>query len=260
MLSEAFDKEIYMQAILECKDLRVRYGTIQVVHGVDLKVEASECVVLLGANGAGKTSTLGGIVGLVKSTGTVTLSGRNISDTGVAARVGEGIGYVPEGRRNIFPEMTIDENMAIATQMLGRSRARATVKELGLRFPVLKERGDTAARLLSGGEQQMLAIAMALGRGPRVLLLDEPTQGLAPVVYKLLYEVFKDLTSSGMGILVAEQNLHFARDIGNRGLILSGGHLVHEATKEEMEDEDQIFGHYLTSQTSKQAGRVLAQG
>ncbi|UYO45717.1 ATP-binding cassette domain-containing protein [Rhodopseudomonas palustris] len=205
------------------KALHVFHQRIEVVFGVDLDLAAGEVALVLGANGAGKSSLLGALAGLVRSRGEVTLGSRRIDGMPARLRAEAGLAFVPERRGNVFAPLTVNENLDIGLRLLPRCRRPAARDRLLELFPILRERGHAQAGALSGGEQQMLAIAMALGREPSVLVLDEPSQGLAPVIFDHLERAFAILKSDGLALLVAEQNLPFAAQIADRYVVLSHG-------------------------------------
>lgn len=233
-------------ALLEIEGLDVHYGGIHALKGVSMKVEEGEVVTLIGANGAGKTTTLRAISGLVRpSRGTVKFGGESI--TGLAAHeiVGRRLIHAPEGR-GIFANMTVDENLEIGA-FLRKDRAqvaRDRAHALSL-FPRLAERLSQNAGTLSGGEQQMLAIARAMLSRPRLLLLDEPSLGLAPQVVALIFKIVKAIAAEGTTILLVEQNAHMALGVANRAYVLEVGQIVLEGNARELAKDDQIRKAYL---------------
>lgn len=231
--------------ILHCNRLCAYYGRIQVVFDVALSVGSAECVALLGPNGAGKTSLLGAIGGTVKGSGSTQLMGAECSEHAVHQRARDGLAYVPEARRNLFPSMSVRENLDIGlslSQPSARAEILAFVHDL---FPILATRESAQAQMLSGGEQQMLAIAVALGRAPRLLLLDEPSQGLAPAVFDILEAAFQRLRKRKIAVLVAEQNLAFAAQVADRYVVLSEGRIVASGDREGMGDQERIFAAFV---------------
>ncbi|MGB3866978.1 MAG: ABC transporter ATP-binding protein [Xanthobacteraceae bacterium] len=216
--------------------LSARYGRLQVCRDIGLSVSAGEYLIVLGANGAGKSSLLGALAGIVASSGAISLSGRRLDHAGARVRVNSGLVLVPEGRGNLFGSLTVHENLAIALRHLPRAERRAMLSEALALFPILAERGTQLAGMLSGGEQQMLALAVALVRRPKALLLDEPSQGLAPVVLNELIAAIGRLRSLGMALLIAEQNVRFAAALGDRFVLLRGGEIVHEGAPAELAD------------------------
>jgi len=211
--------------VLTLENLSVRYGAVQALQGLNLTVGAGELVALLGPNGAGKSSTIGAITGLVPSTGRVVLDGRDISALPPESRVRHGLALSPEGRR-VFANLTVAENLrlAAATRRDRVGVKRDTEQFLTL-FPVLRARLRQYAGTLSGGEQQMLAIARALMTRPRLLLLDEPSLGLAPKIVQRIFEVIADLKAEGMTTLLVEQNAAHALRLADRAYVLGAGRL-----------------------------------
>jgi branched-chain amino acid transport system ATP-binding protein len=237
-----------MTPLLEVDGLTARYGPIVAVRDASLRVDEGEIVALLGANGAGKTTTLGAIVGLVPSrTGRVELAGEDVSRLAPEALVRRGLGLVPEGRR-LFGRLTVNENLAIGAATRARRRhevARDRTRLLDL-FPVLSERLDQPAGLLSGGEQQQLAIARALMARPRLLLLDEPTLGLAPKLVRTLFELIAGLRDEeGVTVLLVEQNVHQALETCDRAYLIRSGRIEREGTPAELRRTTDIEQAYL---------------
>ena len=208
------------RALLELKQLEVRYGGIRAVAGIDLEVAEGELVCLIGANGAGKSSTLKAICGLVASrSGRVLYAGEDISAAPVHELPRKGLVMVPEGR-GIFHQLTVDENLAMGAYTRGGAANPAEQYE---RFPRLRERRRQIAGTLSGGEQQMLALARALMARPRLLLLDEPSMGLAPMMVARIFELVRDIARDGVTILLVEQNARLALELASRGYVLESG-------------------------------------
>jgi branched-chain amino acid transport system ATP-binding protein len=211
-------------ALLSLKDLHVGYGGIKAVKGIDLEVNAGELVTLIGANGAGKTTTLKAIVGLLRPTqGTIEYDGQSVVDCPSHRIASKGLVLVPEGR-GVFPSLTIEENLQMGAYTRGdRHEIAADVEHKYQLFPRLKERARQTAGTLSGGEQQMLAISRALMARPKLLLLDEPSMGLAPIMVQKIFEVVRDVSRDGMTILLIEQNAKLALQISQRGYVMDGG-------------------------------------
>jgi branched-chain amino acid transport system ATP-binding protein len=227
-------------ALLEIEDLRVRYGAIEAVHGVSLSVNAGEVTALIGANGAGKSSTLAAVSGLVPAGGQIRFDGRDILGAPPHAIVRTGIVQVPEGRE-ILGRMTVEENLLMGLR--GRDRS-----ELGMayeRFPILRERRALLAGSLSGGEQQMLAIARALLARPRVLLLDEPSLGLAPLIVKRVFDALADLKRQGVTMLLVEQNALRALRLADRAYVMELGRIVMYGTGRELLRDEAVARTYL---------------
>jgi branched-chain amino acid transport system ATP-binding protein len=233
-------------ALLEVRDLDVHYGGIHALKGVSFTVEEGKIVTLIGANGAGKTTTLRTISGLLKPTrGSVTFCGRPITALPVHTIVARGLAHVPEGR-GIFSNLTVDENLMLGAYLrddpaaVAKDRARAL--EL---FPRIRERLHQNAGTLSGGEQQMLAIARALLTRPKLLLLDEPSLGLAPQMVQLIFKIVKTIVAEGTTILLVEQNAHMALGIAASAHVLEVGALVTSGPAAELARDDKIRKAYL---------------
>jgi len=211
-------------SLLSIEQLQVAYGGIRAVKGIDLKVEQGELVCLIGANGAGKTTTLRAITGLVRAAaGTVRYDGTDITRLKPHEIARRGLALVPEGR-GVFAQLTIEENLAMGAYARNDSKAVASdVERVFTRFPRLKERRRQTAGTLSGGEQQMLAIARALMSRPKLLLLDEPSMGLAPLMVEKIFDVVRTIASEGVTLLLVEQNARLALEISQRGYVLEGG-------------------------------------
>lgn len=230
-----------MGSELVVQNLTVRYGAVVAAEGVSLTVRPGECIVLLGANGAGKTSTLHGIGGLTPSVGTVKLGAADLSGLPASKRARAGLGHVLEGR-HVFPEMTVAENLDVARP---RSGATPPVEPLEL-LPELKEHLGRAAGRLSGGQQQMLAIARAVAGAPQAIMLDEPTNGLAPKLVARTTEIIATLRDLGFAVLVVEQRLEVAQNLEADVLVLRHGHIVHEVNGSDPELPDLLHAAYLS--------------
>jgi len=232
--------------VLHVEGLRVDYGPIKAVRSVDLRVEQGEIVALLGANGAGKSSLLNAVAGLAPvSAGRIELDGRNIAGRPAEQVVRAGVALVPEGRR-VFPRLSVRDNLRLggASQRDPELRTR-TLAELLDRFPVLRERLAQQAGTLSGGEQQMLAVARALMSAPRLLLLDEPSLGLAPIVVQEIFRLVESLRAGGTTILLVEQNVHLALGIADRGYVMVTGQIDAEGQAHELRESGGIEEAYL---------------
>jgi len=235
-----------MSAMLEVRDLDVRYGGIRALHGISLHVDAGEIVALLGANGAGKTTTLRAISGLLRAhAGDVRFEGESISRMSPHAIARMGLGHVPEGRR-IFARMTVRENLELGAYTV-RSRADylQRLEEALEIFPRLRERLDQLGGTLSGGEQQMLAISRALMSAPRLLLLDEPSLGLSPLLVQTIFKVIETIHTRGTTILLVEQNARQALRIAQRGYVLENGRVVREAPAPALLEDPAVVTAYL---------------
>jgi len=215
-----------MTALLSIKNLHIGYGGIQAVKGIDIHVEQGELVTLIGANGAGKTTTLKAITGLLKPTaGTIEYGGKNIVGEPTYKIASQGLVLVPEGR-GVFPGLTITENLQMGAYSRPRNERASIAEDIEHKFslfPRLKERAKQTAGTLSGGEQQMLAISRALMARPKLLLLDEPSMGLAPIMVQKIFEVVRDVSKSGVTILLIEQNAKLALQVSQRGYVMDGG-------------------------------------
>jgi branched-chain amino acid transport system ATP-binding protein len=232
--------------LLDARGLEIGYGASAVVKGVDLAVGAGQIVCLIGANGAGKTTILRGVSGLLKiRAGSVTFDGEALTNRPAHVIARKKIAHVPEGRQ-IFAQMSVAENL-LAGAYLERDAAeieRRREKALA-RFPRLKERLSQSAGLLSGGEQQMLAIARALMAGPKLLLLDEPSMGLAPLFVEEIFSIIKSLKDEGRTILLVEQNAHAALEIADHAYVLENGRIKLQGSGREMLEHDDISAAYL---------------
>ena len=206
--------------LLEVKGLEVHYGGIRAVKGIDLEVKEGELVCLIGANGAGKTTTLKAICRLIPSSGAIAYDGNDVSKAKVHELPRQGLVMVPEGR-GIFPQLTVEENLAMGAY----ARGSADPEKQYATFPRLKERRLQVAGTLSGGEQQMLAIARALMSDPRLLLLDEPSMGLAPMMVARIFDVVREIAARGVTILLVEQNARLALELAHRGYVMESGEI-----------------------------------
>lgn len=215
-----------MNGGLSCSGLVAGYGRITVNRGVDLTVHAGELVAVLGPNGAGKSTLLRGLAGISQKGGTVVVGDVDVTGKSAAARVRAGLSFVPESRGNIFPTMTVRDNQSVAGRRTQAPRRREILDLVQQLFPPLSAYADRPAGLLSGGEQQMVALSMALLQDPSVILLDEPSQGLAPSVMLDIQRALDSLRPSGITILLAEQNQRFAHALADRVLHIEGGDLV----------------------------------
>jgi branched-chain amino acid transport system ATP-binding protein len=231
--------------MLEIQDLDVRYGGVRALRQVSLTVQPGEIVALLGPNGAGKTTTLRAISGLVSpSAGSITFDGRRIDRLPPEAVVRRGIAHVPEGRQ-VFPELTVEENLLIGAYAR-RGGIKSQLAGLYERFAILRERRAQPGGNLSGGEQQMLAIARALMGGPRLVLLDEPSMGLAPRTVQQVFDLLRSLNAQdGTALLLVEQNARMALGLATRAYLLETGSVVLSGTAEEVRTSPALAGSYL---------------
>lgn len=232
--------------LLEVKDIHTYYGHIHALKGVSLTVEEGEIVTLIGANGAGKSTTLRTISGMNKPRkGEVVYKGSPIHKIPADKIVGLGIGHVPEGRR-IFPRMTVEENLEMGGFLINDAKVVQERKEQAFTlFPRLAERRNQKGGTLSGGEQQMLAIGRALMQDPKLLLMDEPSMGLAPVLVDFIFEIIQKLNQQGKTILLVEQNARLALQIAHRGYVLQTGHLTMSGPAKELAARPEIQEAYL---------------
>ena len=230
--------------LLEVRDLQVHFGVINAIKGISFEVPAGKIVTLIGANGAGKTTTLRTLSGLKRpTTGTITLDGADITRLSAQERVRRGMSQVPEGRR-IFPEMTVLENLELGA-FLRKDAVAADYDEVYGRFPRLAERRKQLAGTLSGGEQQMLAMGRALMAKPSVLLLDEPSMGLAPLVVEKIFEVIRSVAAEGVTILLVEQNANLALEFSQRAYVMESGRITLAGTGAELLADPKVRAAYL---------------
>ncbi|SDW76356.1 ABC transporter ATP-binding protein [Tepidimicrobium xylanilyticum] len=232
--------------MLKINNLHINYGGIKAVRGINLTIEDNKIVTLIGANGAGKSSTLRAIMGLVKKgEGTVKYNDENITDLSTVDIVKKGIVLVPEGR-HVFPNLTVEENLILGAYTINDKEAiknnMAQVYEI---FPRLKERHWQKAGTLSGGEQQMLAVGRALMIKPKVLMMDEPSLGLAPILVKEIFDIIKTINEQGNTILLVEQNAKKALEIAHYGYVLETGELKLEGTGQELLNDSRVQEAYL---------------
>lgn len=233
-------------SLLSVSNLTVHYGAVEAVKGIDLSVEQGELVALLGANGAGKSSTLNAIVGMVPAAGgDLQFDSQPIGDLPTEVLVRRGVTLSPEGRR-VFASLTVAENLLLgAYGRTDRGGLNSTYSRVYDLFPILAERKNQLAGTLSGGQQQMLAIGRALMIDPRLLLLDEPSLGLAPQLVESIFELISTLREQGTTILLVEQNVAMSLDIVDRGYVVSGGRIVTEGTAEELSSSNIVEQAYL---------------
>lgn len=232
--------------MLKVTGLNVSYGAIHAIHDVSLEVNEGEIVSLIGANGAGKTTILHTITGLKKATsGKVTLDDKNLITTEPSRIVGLGMAHVPEGRR-VFSEMTVLENLEMGAFIFkDKAQIEADIENVYNHFPRLRERCKQAAGTLSGGEQQMLAIGRAMMSRPKILLMDEPSMGLSPMLVKEIFSIVTELNRSGMTILLVEQNAKMALSIADRAYVLETGKVVMSGKAKDMLADDKVRKAYL---------------
>ncbi len=233
--------------MLELQDLHAWYGHSHIIQGVSLRVEKGEIVCIVGRNGAGKTTTLRTIMGLVsKRRGRVLFDGRDIVDEPTHTRFRHGLGYVPEDRR-IVPGLTVRENLRLGlTASRLRGRESEVIDRIAETFPRLKERLDQVAETMSGGEQQMLAIARATASNPKLIMLDEPSEGIMPILVDEMFELFARLKADGTTILLVEQNVERSLSIADRAYIMDQGLIVHEAPAATLLADQEIQERYCS--------------
>jgi len=235
-----------MTGLLELENVRAGYGSTSVLHGISLSVLEGQVVSLLGANGAGKTTTLRAITGGVRWTGDIRFGGRSLRRMGTEDVVRRGIAHVPEGR-GICTELTVDENLKLGSH-LRRDKAEVAkdYDRVFEYFPVLKERRRLSASTLSGGEQQMLALARALLMRPRLMLLDEPSLGLAPIVVRSIFEIIRSINqTSNVAVLLVEQNARIALDLSSSAYVLEVGRVAVHGASAELQDNESVRRSYL---------------
>jgi branched-chain amino acid transport system ATP-binding protein len=233
--------------LLEVNDLNTYYGTSHVLQGISLNVKEGEIVALLGRNGMGKSTTMKSIMGLVKpKSGSVTFLGKNITGFPPYKVARAGIGYVPEERR-IFPRLSVVDNLELGIKggKLSSKAGTWTVERIFQHFPKLKERADQKGRFLSGGEQQMLTIGRALMGNPDLLLVDEPTEGLAPLMVNEVRDILAEINKAGVSILLVEHNLKVAMFLAQRIYLMGKAHVGFSGTKEELEADPEVRAKYL---------------
>jgi branched-chain amino acid transport system ATP-binding protein len=234
--------------VLVLEDVYVRYGAIAALRGISINVEQGEMVALIGVNGAGKSTTLMTIAGVLKPTrGTITFEGQSIVGQSPEEIVRQGLALVPEGRR-IFPGLTVEENLRLGAAIRSdRAAVQRDIDEMCTRFPILGERLNQAAGTLSGGEQQQLAIARGLMSRPSLLMLDEPSLGLAPILVEEIFELVAQLRETGVTILLVEQNVERTLEIADRAYLLNTGQVEFEGPVEELRRRVDVVSTYLGS-------------
>ncbi|MBQ8028396.1 MAG: ABC transporter ATP-binding protein [Clostridia bacterium] len=233
-------------AMLEVKDLEVYYGVIQAIKGISFEVNEGEIVTLIGANGAGKTTTMQSIMGLIPAkSGSITYEGKSINKVPTHKIVQMGMTQVPEGRR-VFQELSVYDNLVMgAYTRKDQKEVKNSIEEIYARFPRLKERRNQIAGTLSGGEQQMLAMGRAIMSKPKLLMLDEPSMGLSPLLVDEVFEIIKDFHKSGTTILLVEQNAGKSLAISDRAYVLENGKIALSGTGKELLESEEIKKAYL---------------
>jgi branched-chain amino acid transport system ATP-binding protein len=234
-----------MSALLSVTDMNVYYGVIHAVKGVSFEVGEGEIVTLIGANGAGKSTILKTVSGMMRSkSGSIVFDGKEISNVESYKLLGMGIAHVPEGRC-IFQRLTVEENLEMGGYIAKPDDVAAAIEDVYRRFPRLKERRRQIAGTLSGGEQQMLAIGRAMMTKPKLIMMDEPSMGLAPILVQQIFEIIQELNASGTTILLVEQNAQIALKIADRGYVLETGRIVLDGKASELLANESVKKAYL---------------
>ena len=232
-------------SMLKVEDLHVYYGSIHAIKGVSFEVNEGEIVTLIGANGAGKSTTLNTVAGLLKPrSGSITFEGHQVAGVPASKIVPQGMALCPEGRR-VFQQMTVRENLEMGGYTRPAGEIGASLDDVFARFPRLKERHRQIAGTLSGGEQQMLAMGRALMSKPRLLMLDEPSMGLAPLLVEQIFDIIGELNRAGTTILLVEQNAQMALSIANRAYVLETGNIVKSGDAHLLMNDDDVRKAYL---------------
>ena len=236
---------IQAKSLLKVDDIHVYYGSIHAIKGVSFEVFEGEIVTLIGANGAGKSTTLNTVSGLLKPrSGMITFDGKGIVGVGASKIVGLGMALCPEGRR-VFQQMTVRENLEMGGYSRPKEEIPASLEDVFQRFPRLKEREKQVAGTLSGGEQQMLAMGRALMSKPKLLMLDEPSMGLAPILVEQIFDIIKELHAAGTTILLVEQNAQMALSVADRAYVLGTGKITISGDARDVLEDDRVRAAYL---------------
>ena len=236
---------IQAKSLLKVDDIHVYYGSIHAIKGISFEVREGEIVTLIGANGAGKSTTLNTVSGLLRPrSGMITFEGRSIVGIGASKVVGLGMALCPEGRR-VFQQMTVRENLEMGGFSRPKEEIPASLEDVFQRFPRLKEREKQVAGTLSGGEQQMLAMGRALMSKPKLLMLDEPSMGLAPILVEQIFDIIKELHRAGTTILLVEQNAQMALSVADRAYVLGTGKITISGNAAEVLADDRVRAAYL---------------
>jgi branched-chain amino acid transport system ATP-binding protein len=236
-----------MSALLEVSDLRVNYGKVEAIHSLALKVEAGQIVTVIGPNGAGKTTSLAAIMGLLPSSGKIVFDGHAQRSPNIEKRVVQGLALVPE-KRDLFGEMSVEDNLllgAFQRYRQGKRDQAQTMEEVFQLFPRLKERRNQAAATMSGGERQMLAIGRALMGKPKLLMLDEPSLGLAPLIVREIFHIISDLRQRGVSILLVEQNARAALQVADYAYVLEMGGVAMQGPAKDLANDPRVIDSYL---------------
>ena len=228
--------------MLEVNEIHTYYGRSHILQGVSMNLQKGEVICLLGRNGAGKTTTLRSIMGFTPPRkGSIKFEGADLAKMPPYEICRLGIGYVPQDRR-IFPTLSVEDNLEVVERKV---EGGWTVEKIFCTFPILEPLKSRKGRHLSGGEQQILAVARPLMTNPKLLLLDEPSEGLAPLVVRAIEELIKSIITTGISVVLAEQNMRFAMNIAQRGYIIDKGRIHHQGTMEELKEDKEIIGKYL---------------
>jgi branched-chain amino acid transport system ATP-binding protein len=228
--------------MLEVNDIHTYYGRSHILQGVSMNLQKGEVICLLGRNGAGKTTTLRSIMGFTPPRkGSIKFEGADLAKMPPYEICRLGIGYVPQDRR-IFPTLSVEDNLEVVERKV---EGGWTVEKIFCAFPILEPLKSRKGRHLSGGEQQILAVARPLMTNPKLLLLDEPSEGLAPLIVRAIEELVKSIITTGISVILAEQNMRFAMNIAQRGYIIDKGRIHHQGTIEELKEDKEIIGKYL---------------
>ena len=228
--------------MLEVNDIHTYYGRSHILQGVSMNLQKGEVICLLGRNGAGKTTTLRSIMGFTPPRrGSIKFEGADLAKMPPYEICRLGIGYVPQDRR-IFPTLSVEDNLEVVERKV---EGGWTVEKIFRAFPILEPLRSRKGRHLSGGEQQILAVARPLMTNPKLLLLDEPSEGLAPLIVRAIEELVRSIITTGISVILAEQNMRFAMNIAERGYIIDKGRIYHQGTIEELKEDKEIIGKYL---------------
>jgi len=241
-----------MTKLLSVDDVHVSYGKVEAVRNATLDVGANEIVTIIGANGAGKTTLLNAIMGILPLTGSVTFAGQQISKLEIEDRVAAGLCIVPE-HRELFGTMTVEENLQLGGFRVSRAKAATEQERVYTLFPRLKERRTQLAGTLSGGEQQMLAMGRALMSQPRLLMLDEPSLGLAPLIVADIFRTIGELRQAGVSVLLVEQNARAALEIADRAYVMELGEFIMSGSAKEISGDQRVVASYLGFQHDEQS-------
>ena len=234
-----------MSTILKVDDINVYYGSIHAIKGISFDVNEGEVVTLIGANGAGKSTTLNTVSGLLKPrSGAIEFEGKSIVGVAPNKIVSHGMALCPEGRR-VFLQMTVEENLEMGGYTRPASEIEGSIQDVYKRFPRLKERYKQVAGTLSGGEQQMLAMGRALMSKPKLMMLDEPSMGLAPILVEQIFDIVKELNAAGTTILLVEQNARMALSVADRAYVLETGRITMSGNAHELAEDDRVRKAYL---------------